>query len=97
METKELTNKIVSEILDNFDKLLIQGLNLKGYTFINDDDLHQFLKDNVICEDTPHLQERIFLVKGIPFFYHSYKIDFPTFDISEQHKVTANYGYYKFL
>jgi hypothetical protein len=75
---------------------MIEGLKLKGFTFENQTDLIEFIKNRVVCHDRPHAQEKTYLVDNIPFFLHKYGIYFCEM-VSDNGKFTANYGEYKFL
>jgi hypothetical protein len=92
-------NEILAEKLSNeFDKIFIEGLRLKGFEFDNQNDLHNFIKENCKAYDYPHLKERVYFVKDIPFLFHNYEVIIePITEKNNKFKITANYGTYTYL
>lgn len=105
MEAKDhnnLINEVVSEMSSKLNKLLddymIEGLKLKGFEFDNRHYLIEFIKSHITCIDNTDLMEREYSVDGIPFFLHSYKIEYPTGNwFDKNYKIEANYGSFKYL
>ena len=94
LENRILEN-VQNELINKLDNLMIEGLKLKGFEFDNKTDLIEFIKNRVMCQDRPHIQEKTYLVDNIPFFFYKYSCDF-TDMIKDNNKFTAHFGEYKF-
>jgi len=98
MNPQEITVKICEELANKFERLIIEGLKLKGYEFENKIDLENFVKEHCRCEDYADVKQRTYFVKGVPFFFHDYNIVYePITENSNGVSMSANYGLYRFL
>jgi hypothetical protein len=94
----EIINEAIKGLSNEFDNIVIEGLRLKGFEFDNQNDLHNFIKGNCKCEDNSQLQQRVYLVKDIPFLLHNYEIIIePITEKNNKFEINANYGTYKYL
>lgn len=80
-----LIEKIILSVVKETDKLIINGLSLKGFNFENQEELESFIKFNCRAEDNTDLKEKTYFVNDIPFLIHFYEISL------------NNYGYFKYL
>ena len=95
---EQITEEINEKLSNEFDKILIEGLRLKGFEFDNENDLHNFIKNNCRCEDYLAKQQRVYFVNDIPFLLHNYEIIIePITQENNGIKMSANYGTYKYL
>ena len=94
-------SQLIKEVSDSLNKqmdnVIIEGLRLKGYSFNNDSELHEFIKDFCIIEDRPHLMEKTFFVKSEPFMIHYYALNNDFNFNNEPLKMTASLGKYRYL
>ena len=91
----EIINEAIKGLSNEFDNIVIEGLRLKGFEFDNQNDLHNFIKENCKAHDYPHHYTKIYYVKDIPFLQHNYSLQMP--DFTEDFKGVINYGTYKYL
>jgi hypothetical protein len=99
IELKSYENQIINLVSKNlsnkFQEIIIEGLKLKGYEFQSQEELFQFIKENCVKHDYPHLHEAIYFVKGERFLLHKYETEF---SFSENRKsINASYGSFAFL
>jgi hypothetical protein len=95
---EQITNEITQGLSNEFDKIFLKGLDLKGFTFENRIDAEKFIKENCRCADDLHNQQKTFYINEIPFLLHVYKIEIePIVNFERKTSITANYGYYKYL
>ncbi len=91
--------KLAQKIVTDLDKLMIEGLNRKGYSFKNNFDLKDFIRRNCKAERNELTKETFYYVNNVPFFYIKYKTD-PVL-INKENKrsveISADYCYYSFL
>ena len=94
-----LTNKIANDLVKTFDDYLIHGLKLKGFDFGDKQSLEKFVKTRCRCEDYTPRRERTYFVDDKPFLLHNYEIDmnFGYEKTDRNTKITATYGYIKYL
>jgi len=94
-----LQNKIIKNLVNKLEEYFIEGLKLKGFEFETKHELEGFIKTRCRCEDTPHINQRVYFVDDVPFFLHNYEVQFNndfTFE-DRSTTMTANYGTYAFL
>lgn len=95
--TKYLEEKVYSELNKQVDEVFIKGLSNKGFDFINESELSNFVKSNVRCEDNIHFKEKIYFVKDIPFLLHKYNVFVNNNFKNGSIVMNANYGEYAYL
>lgn len=95
----DMTNSLISELYENLNNLLIEGLKKKGFEFNNKLDLQIFIKQNIRIEDYQAKHERIYFVNDIPFFIHFYKNNcLPSkTELERGFSITADLGTYAYL
>lgn len=91
---QDLVAKIADKLNSELERLLIEGLNKKGFFFKNKTELIEFVSKNVRYEDYEFVKERTYFVNDVPFFKHWYAIDGHNFDTTD---MSINYGSYSFL
>lgn len=95
----EVYCKLTNNLIDQFNKVFIEGLKLKGFQFATDQELEDFIKIRCRCEDNVEFKERVYYVDNIPFLLHNYKSEVITDPrlTGDSHVVTASYGDYAYL
>ncbi len=95
----EAINSLCSNLNNQLDTAIIEGLKRKGFEFDNKLELELFVKNRCRCEDRCDLKERVLYVDDIPFFLHKYEIEMDTTPLIEDRKTTisANYGTFTYL
>lgn len=95
-----LAESIYGNLNTQLDEKIIEGLKRKGFEFKNGFELAEFIKANCRCEDNVELNEKIYFVNDIPFFYWNYKMNFETPIITQNERgtmISATYGKFAFL
>ena len=94
-----LTNKIANDLVKTFDDYIIYGLKLKGFDFGDNQSLEEFIKSRCRCEYYIPRREWTYFVDDEPFLLHNYEIDmnFGYEKTDRNTKITATYGYIKYL
>jgi len=94
----EIIEMLAEKLSNRIDNIVIEGLRLKGFEFDNENDLHNFIKENCKSDDNLSVQQRIYFVKDIPFLLHNYEVIIePITEKNNKFKITANYGTYTYL
>jgi hypothetical protein len=93
-----LNEKVIEQVNQYINKLVIEGLAYKGFKFENPADLIPFIKEHCSVNDNEFTKERVYSVKGKPFLIHFYKESFVS-EVYENYaqKITAGFGYYSFI
>ena len=95
IDVSNIVNEINQNLVNEFDKIVIKGLENKGYFFKDKLQLENFIKDNCNAVDDCLKQTKTYYVKSEPFLIHFYASNV-NFNYLEQ-KITADYGYYRYL
>ena len=94
----EITDEYFKDVFNKLDKLILDGLELKGYNFVTKRQVMKFIKKNCKCIDDLQNQTKTYYVKDIPFLLHCYKTEInPILNTSNEISITTNLGYYKYL
>ena len=90
-------DKMLSELNNQIDSVIIEGLKRKGFEFLTQNELEEFIKSNCSIEDDPVSMKKRYTVKGEVFLTHQYKaeIEFPS--VGNNMTVKANLGTYSFI
>jgi len=95
---EQITKEITQNLSNRFDEIILEGLSLKGIIFGSREEAEAFIRLNCRCEDKIDLQERIYFVNDIPFLLHNYEVIYePITSNNNGIRMSANWGYYKFL
>lgn len=102
---QQLINNITKDLNKKIEDIIKEGLKRKGYEFADDTDLLIFIKKNCRCEEikliSANQKEKRYYVKDIPFLLFRTEsennIMSSLIDSNGTLKVSANYGYYKYL
>lgn len=94
-----ITKELIKGISNKMDDYFIEGLRRKGFEFENKAEIYSFIKERCRCEDSLHLEERVYFVDNTPFFLHKYETEIDIKTITEDRKITmsANNGYFACL
>ena len=96
----DIIGRLSSELNQQLENYMIEGLKRKGFEFENRMELENFIKSNCRCEDITHLKQRTYFVNEIPLFLHCYEIKMDLYPITNdigEVKMSANYGYFAYL
>jgi len=95
---EQIMQQLSKDINNSFDKLLIDGLILKGYKFFDRLELEVFIKEYCRCADDLRNQTKTYYVKNIPFLLHCYKTEInPIVSDKKEISINADLGFYKYL
>jgi hypothetical protein len=89
----DYTQQILDGLNANFDKTILEGLKLKGFTFNNRKATEEFIKARCKKIEYSESKEHIFLVDDIPFLKIDYSPDFKF----EENIVSASLGKFTYL
>ena len=98
MDIKEdLFNSVNNDLNDKMNKVIVLGLNKKGYFFNNNVELKDFVVKNCVIEENSFNNTQHYKVNGVPFMMFIKNIN--PIDYSEN--ISSNYTYslgsYKYL
>lgn len=93
---EDMIEKISTDLQSQLEKIVIEGLRLKGHVFHREIDLHDFIKNRCSCLDNQQEQQKIYSIDSEPFLLHNYKPDME-FSTERPYTVSANLGTYTYL
>jgi len=95
----QIGERLVCELNGKLERLIVEGLKMKGFEFSNNAELELFVKKNCRCEDNVDTKQRTYFVNNDPFFLHCYEIEYPSIapSLDRKHSVSINYGSYSYL
>jgi len=96
----DVIGRLSSELNQQLENYMIEGLKRKGFEFKNRFELEKFIKSNCRCEDRTYLKQRTYFANDIPFFLHCYEIKMdlnPITNDKDKVKILANYGSFAYL
>lgn len=95
---KQITDKLINNLYDKFDEIIIEGLRLKGHEFDSRQQIETFIKQHCKCIDDFIEGIKFYYVDGNPFLEHHYDNINPEI---VNHKgvieINASLGYYRFV
>jgi len=94
----EMQKNVVFDLVNQLEKVIINGLKSKGFEFDKREDLENFIKDRCRCEDYVQKQQKIYYVDEIPFLLHNYEVIYNPIERNENStSISANWGTYQYL
>ena len=95
----DVIGKLSSQLNQQLEDYMIEGLKRKGFEFENRIELENFIKSNCRCEDRTDIKQRTYFVNDTPFFLHCYEIEMNLTPITTDRevKMSANCGSYAYL
>lgn len=88
----QVEKKFISNLIDQQNIFIIEGLKRKGFEFPDKNELKKFIISNCRVENNLSLQKKMYFVNDIPFLLNTYSVV-----VSKGYTMAVSQGQYTYL